>query len=143
MFVLAVLNEKLFAQLAQCIGKPGIVGDPRFATDADRLRHETELRAIIESWSLGLAAKEAVDTLIDSGVPAAEIGDIGAALDCANAASRGVIQRALHPELGPIDVPEQPARFSGVDRGGLRPAPRLDEHRQEILKELQESVSEE
>ncbi len=128
-FVLAVLNKRLFASLAGVVGRPDLPADPRFATDALRFEHEAELRAVIEAWAGGLSAAEAVAALMAAGVPAAEVQDTAAAL----AAARAVLQTVDEPELGPVMAPEQPVRFVGATRGGLRPAPRLGQHDKETL----------
>jgi CoA:oxalate CoA-transferase len=135
-FVLAVLNDKLFGSLAGCIGRPDLARDPRFGTDADRLANEAALRAAIEAWSSSLAAADAVAALVAAGVPGAEIQDISQALSSPHAVRRGVLQEALHPSLGSLRLPEQPARFGDVPRGGATPAPALDGDRQAILAEL-------
>ncbi len=127
-FVVAVLNEKLFASLAAVIGRPALSGDPRFASDSLRLANEAALRAEIEAWSRGLAASDAVARLIAAGVPAAEVGDTLTALASAEARGRPVTQTVAHPALGAFAVPEQPAHFSGAPRGVCAPAPRLGEH---------------
>lgn len=127
-FVVAVLNEKLFAALAGVIGRPELSGDPRFASDSLRLANEATLRAEIEAWSLPLTATEAVARLVAAGVPAAEVGDTLTALSGAEARGRPVTQTVVHPALGPFAVPEQPAHFAGAPRGVSAPAPRLGEH---------------
>jgi CoA:oxalate CoA-transferase len=135
-FVLAVLNEKLFATMAAIIGKPGVAQDPRFATDALRSANEPALREIIEEWSLRRSAGEAVATLIAAGVPAAEIQTMQQALDSGHAAARDPLQRMTHPVAGEIRTLEQPVRFDGAPRGGLAAAPLLGEHGAQIRAEL-------
>jgi CoA:oxalate CoA-transferase len=136
MFVLAVLNEKLFGKLAECIGRPELVGDARFGSDSDRLANEADLRAAIEGWSASLTASEAVAALVAAGVPAAEIQDMAEALTSPQARERGLLQDTHHATLGPVQVPEQPARFGGASRGGIAAAPALDADRRAILTEL-------
>jgi CoA:oxalate CoA-transferase len=136
MFVLAVLNDKLFEKLAKHIGRPDLVADPRFGSDSDRLANEAALRAEIEGWSASFTASDAVAALVAAGVPAAEIQDMAAALTSRYAEERGLLQEALHPALGRLRAPEQPARFGGAPRGGAAAAPGLDAHRHEILAEL-------
>jgi CoA:oxalate CoA-transferase len=58
------------------------------------------------------------------------------ALTSPHAEMRGLLQDTWHPRLGAIRVPEQPARFSGVPRGGTVSAPGLNADRHEILAEL-------
>lgn len=137
-FVLAVLNPKLFAVLAGLIGRTEIVTDPRFTSDSSRLRHESELRAIIEAWSLQRTASEAVAALVAAGIPAAEVADMGGALAQAERSGRAVVQEASHPALGTIKVPDQPARFEGLARGVAQAAPRLGEHEVTWLDETEE-----
>jgi CoA:oxalate CoA-transferase len=136
MFVLAVLNNKLFDILAERIGRPDLTGDERFGSDSDRLANEAALRAAIEGWSSTLTVSEAVTALVAAGVPAAAIQDMAEALTSPHAEMRGLLQDTWHPRLGAIRVPEQPARFSGVPRGGTVSAPGLNADRHEILAEL-------
>jgi CoA:oxalate CoA-transferase len=135
-FVLAVLNEKLFAALATLIGRPEIAADPRFATDSDRSANEPALKAVIESWSAGLTASEAVAMLTRGGIPAACIQSIAQALSSDQVAGRDLLQTITHPMLGAMRVPLQPVHFGGLSRGGTAPAPRLDEHGAAIRNEL-------
>jgi len=136
MFVLAVLNNKLFDILAERIGRPDLTGDERFGSDSDRLANEAALRAAIEGWSSTLTVSEAVTALVAAGVPAAAIQDMAEALTSPHAEMRGLLQDTWHPRLGAIRVPEQPARFSGVPRGGTVSAPGFNADRHEILAEL-------
>ena len=126
-FVLAVLNDKLFATLASTIGAPELGADPRYLTDAARLANEAALRQTIETWSMPLTAKDAVARLVTAGVPAAEVLDAAEALASDQAAARPPLQTVAHPTLGSLLTPEQPVRFAGAPRGGARAAPRLDE----------------
>jgi CoA:oxalate CoA-transferase len=122
LFVLAVLNSKLFEALARLIERPDLIGDARFATDPKRLEHEAELRSAIEQWSMKMTAAEAVAALVAAGVPAAEVSDIAGALDSDQAQARPATQTVVHHQLGELKVPEQPARFSDASRGGLAAA---------------------
>jgi CoA:oxalate CoA-transferase len=127
-FVLAVLNSKLFAALMRVTGTPEAAADPRFATDEARLANEPALRAIIEGWSRGRTAIDAVAALTAAGVPAAQIQSMAQALATEQAALRDPLQPMAHPVVGTIRTLEQPVRFAGASRGGLSAAPRLDEH---------------
>lgn len=125
LFVLAVLNPKLFEGLAHLIGRADLLQDARFATDAKRLENEAALRAAIEDWSTRRSAAEAVKALVSAGVPAAEVSDMAHALGSDQARARPPTQVVAHAKLGAMQVPEQPARFSGAPRGGLAAASAL------------------
>jgi len=96
-FVLAVLNSKLFATLMRVTGTPEAAADPRFASDESRLANEPALRAIIEGWSRGRTAIEAVAALTAAGVPAAQIQSMAQALATEQAALREPLQPMAHP----------------------------------------------
>jgi CoA:oxalate CoA-transferase len=74
-FVLAVLNDKLFKTMADVIGQPQIIIDPRFTTDPLRFENEAALRSLIQNWSKQITAAQAVEALQNAGVPAAEVLD--------------------------------------------------------------------
>jgi CoA:oxalate CoA-transferase len=131
--VVAVLNWKLFATLAQAIGRPELAEDPRFATDPLRLANEAELRAAIEDWAKAQTASEAVARLVAVGVPAAQVGDTATAVAAAQARGRPQTQVVERTGIGTFEVPEQPVRFVGAPRGGARAAPRLGEHDDVVL----------
>jgi CoA:oxalate CoA-transferase len=135
LFVLAVLNPKLFETLAALVGRPELASDPRFATDSARLANEPALRAIIEDWSMKRPAADAVHALIAAGVPAAEVSDMAGALESDQARARTVLQNVRHGQLGDIAVPEQPVRFAGAPRGGLPAASPLGAQTAEILSD--------
>ena len=72
-YVLAVLNNKLFAQLCAVIGQPALAHDARFATDELRSLNEPALRAAIEAWSDTLTVDQVVSHLEAAAVPTAPI----------------------------------------------------------------------
>lgn len=133
-FVLAVLNDKLFATLATLIEQPALASDPLFLTDELRLTHEAELRAKIEYWSKERTKADAVNLLIAAGVPAAEVMNTAQALSSDQAQARPILQKVHHPALGMLQVPEQPVRFKGLERGGLNAAPRLGDATDTIIQ---------
>ncbi len=135
-FAVAVLNEKLFGIFAETIGRPDLAGNPDFATDALRRRHEPALAEAIEAWAAELDAAEAVSRLNAAGVPASEIASVAEAWSSEQALVRGLASPVAHPALGALMTPEQPVHFSGVPRGGRRAAPALNEHEGQILREL-------
>jgi CoA:oxalate CoA-transferase len=127
-FVVAVLNEKLFAALCGVMERADLAADPRFASDPDRLAHEPLLRAAIEAWAGRFSAHEAVARLVAAGVPAAEVADTLEALASAEARGRPVTQTVARDDGRALTVPEQPIHFAGALRAVSRPSPRLGEH---------------
>lgn len=135
-YVLAVLNNRLFRQLADLIGQPGIADDPRFATDELRSDNEPALRALIEAWSGSLTVDEVVDALEQAAIPGAPIWHISQALSCDQVRHSGFLQDVDDERLPGLRLPSQPVKFSAY--AGSRPgrAPRLGEHTQGIMQDL-------
>jgi CoA:oxalate CoA-transferase len=134
--IIAVANNALFEKLMAAIGRPEAAADERFGTDESRRRHEPELRAIIEDWTERRRVADIVEALDAAAVPASPIWTVEEAATSSQAAFRRLLASTRHPEIGAIDVLEQPAHFSGVERGRIGPPPRLGEHTEAVLGEL-------
>lgn len=132
--VICVLNAPQFERLAACMGQPELAADPNFATDELRTSHEPELRARIEAWLSGLTVSQAVERLMQDGVPASAIAEAADAFSSPQVQARRLLPAMLHPTLGVIHTMEQPVHFIGLARGGQRPAPALGQHNAQILK---------
>ena len=123
--VIAVLNGKQFATLAEVAGSPAAATDPRFVSDESRTRHEVNVRALIERWSSGLSSADVLATLSKAGLPAAPIWDIEQAISNDHADSRGLVSMLPHPILGMAPTVGQPVRFDGEKPIAAGSAPRL------------------
>ena len=71
--VLAVGNDKQFAQLCQVIGLPHLATDERFATNQARLHHRQALIAALTPAFRQCHSHHLLDRLVEAGVPAARI----------------------------------------------------------------------
>ncbi len=126
--VVAVLNNKLFAQLCAVIGQPALATDPRFASDELRSQNEPALRAAIEAWSGALTVDQVVSQLEAAAVPTAPIWNVAQALNSPQSLHRGVLQAVDDPQLPGLRLPSQPLQFSAYERVPVQRAPRLGEH---------------
>jgi CoA:oxalate CoA-transferase len=135
-FALAVLNERLFATLAETIGQPQIARDPRFSSDALRSTNEPALRVYIEDWAAALSVSTVVERLEQAGLPNASICNVAEALESPQAIARELIRPVEDASLPGLRLPTQPVRFSGAAANRAVRAPRLGEHTDEILAML-------
>jgi crotonobetainyl-CoA:carnitine CoA-transferase CaiB-like acyl-CoA transferase len=76
-------NDGQFARLCEAIGSPGLAADPRFATNAARVAHRTELVPLLEAGLGGASAEVWQDKLTGLGVPCGRVAGIGEGLDYA------------------------------------------------------------
>jgi CoA:oxalate CoA-transferase len=132
--VICVLNELQFSRLAQCMGRPELSADPRFASDERRTQFESVLTPVIEGWLAPLAVEAAVQTLNEAGVPASSIEAPAAVFAGPQVAERQLLSSTVHPNLGPIPAMEQPVHFCGLPRGRQRPAPALGADNRVVLE---------
>jgi crotonobetainyl-CoA:carnitine CoA-transferase CaiB-like acyl-CoA transferase len=64
--VVAVGNDAQFARLCRALGLAEAAADPRFATNADRVRHRDELAALLERALAARGAAEWVAALAEA-----------------------------------------------------------------------------
>ena len=131
-FALAVGNDRLFRRLCEAIGAPALAGDPRFATNSDRVEHVESLGEALGAIFATRNAGHWIETLRAAAVPVGPINDVSEAW--ALAGSLG---------LSPVDpvtgVPNPPLRLSGERPAVRLPPPALDEHGDEIRRWLTQS----
>ena len=77
--VLAVGNERQFAALCDVLGAPEVIGDPRFATNSDRVTHRAQLREALVAKLASRAAADWAGELTRARVPAGVVNDVGGA----------------------------------------------------------------
>jgi crotonobetainyl-CoA:carnitine CoA-transferase CaiB-like acyl-CoA transferase len=126
-FALAVGNDAIYARLCEVIGRPELVADERFSTNAARLEHRDELGAELEAAFAAAPAADWVMALAESGVPAGPINDVEEAF--AFAAGLG-----LDPvdETDGVRTVRPPVRLGATPAAVRRRPPRLGEHSDEI-----------
>jgi crotonobetainyl-CoA:carnitine CoA-transferase CaiB-like acyl-CoA transferase len=88
---LAVVNDAQFRKLCLCIDRQDMADDPRFATNADRLRHRAALRMEIETAFRGWNKEALCTLLMRHGVPAGPVNTVPEALGLAHAHHRGMV----------------------------------------------------
>ncbi len=140
--VIAVLNDPTFARLGHTLGHPELIEDQRFSNDPARSANESELRRIIEAWSVTKTVDEVVSALVKQGVPAGPIWNIEQAIASGQVAERDLLVETEHATLGPIRLPGQPVRFSALAPRATSPPPRLGEHNDTYLQPRQADMEE-
>lgn len=128
--IIAAGNDRLFAKLAAALGHPEWASDRRFATNAARVAHKSELIAGIERIMLTRSKGEWIDLLEAAGVPCAPINTLPEAVSEPQAAAVGMIQKVPGDDYELMGLP---LCFDGV-RPGIRLAPPgVGQHGSEIL----------
>lgn len=134
--VLAAGNDRIFPTLCEALGAPEIATDPRFRTNPDRCEHHVELKTLIEQ---ALAARTAHDWLAhlkQRGIPTGPMNNVANVVQDPQVKARGMLLALPLPNGQPLTVAGCPVRFVGDEPVPATPAPRLDQHRQALLREL-------
>jgi len=134
--VIVVSNDGFFRRFAPLIGKPEWVEDARFATNAQRARHEPELKAAITAWSRERSVDEVVQACLEADIPAGPVWDLQKAHEQAARQDRGLVAPAGAAGARPWPLVLQPARFSAAGPAAHSADPALGQHTNDVLQEL-------
>jgi crotonobetainyl-CoA:carnitine CoA-transferase CaiB-like acyl-CoA transferase len=135
--VIAAQVDDAWARLAALVGSEALVGDPRFATPAERNAHSSEAVALVQEWCLAQPSRAACIAVLDkAGVPCAPVQRIDEVLADPQTIARGMVVEQDHPVLGRVRLPNLPYRFSDCDTSPRSPAPLLGEHNRSIAEGL-------
>ncbi len=132
--VMVCFAEGLFRQLTTLMGKPELADDPRFKTNADRNRHEDELRTLIADWTVTQTQDEIIQALIDIRIPAAPVWDLKQVVESDHAQTRHLIVDGDHQKFGAVPLVPQPVKFSNSETQSKPSTPMLGEHTDDILR---------
>ncbi|MBO1076854.1 CaiB/BaiF CoA transferase family protein [Roseomonas marmotae] len=133
--MVAVGNDRQFAQFCAVLGLPDVPADPRFATNRQRMAHKPELLPLLQGALLQRTAGEWVALLNEAGISSGPLNDFGAALEDPQLRHRGMWGEMPHPRAGTMPFVANPVRFSGTPVVYDRAPPQLGEHTEEVLAE--------
>jgi crotonobetainyl-CoA:carnitine CoA-transferase CaiB-like acyl-CoA transferase len=128
--VVAVASDAQYADLCAAIGRADLGEDPRFVTNANRVRHRDELSALLNAHFVTAGAASWISKMIEAGIPCGTVRSIPEALASADVQNLATIE---HRSAGPIKQVLGPIRINDEYLGAILPPPRLDEHHDELL----------
>ncbi|MBB4272637.1 CaiB/BaiF CoA transferase family protein [Rhizobium mongolense] len=135
--ILAVGNDNQFRRLCTILGLDGIAGDERFSTNKARVVNRDEVRRLISTETLKWQKADLLKACEENAVPAGAINTIEEMFADPQIKARGL--RIDLPDAAgnvipgvrtPVVLSETPLRYE-------RPGPRLGEHQEEVLVELE------
>lgn len=136
MVVDAVGNDP-FAKVARSIGRPELVGDPRFASPELRVQNRAELRRILSDWTQSRDGHAVADMLQQEGVPAAPMMRLDDVERDRHLRERRAFGEFHQPQIsGSLPTNLAEARFTRIADPRLCPAPLAAEHTRPILREV-------
>ena len=127
--VIGAGNDNLFRKLARALARPDLEADPRFATNADRVRNREILVPLLEVEVAQRSIAEMRALLDEAGVPNAPVQRIDQVVEEPHAKALGIIQPGPEGALPTVGLP---LRFDGARPPYERAAPRLGQHTHEL-----------
>jgi crotonobetainyl-CoA:carnitine CoA-transferase CaiB-like acyl-CoA transferase len=131
---LAVASDAQWAALRRLLGDPDWARDAALDTPAGRRARHDSIDQGIEVWMAGRKQDEAVEALLEVGVPAHPVINAHYLMPNPQLEHRRFFQTLEHPITGPTRYPGLPMRFSALgDPLHRSPPPTLGQHNDEVL----------
>jgi crotonobetainyl-CoA:carnitine CoA-transferase CaiB-like acyl-CoA transferase len=97
-------NDNVFRRLAETMGRPELVEDPRFSTPTGRWQNVDALEAEMGAWSATLDAADIEARLNANGVPSARIYTMAEVFDDPHFKARDMLVTVPSDELGSVTL---------------------------------------
>ena len=129
-------NQANWERLCGAIGRPDLLQDPRFATNAERMANLGTLIPTLEDTFAAHDTAHWLDTLEKAGVPGGPINDIADVYADPQVQARQMMVEMEHRQAGRVRNIGIPVKLSDTPAEIRRPAPTLGQHTDEVLSEL-------
>jgi crotonobetainyl-CoA:carnitine CoA-transferase CaiB-like acyl-CoA transferase len=133
--MVAVGNDSQFKKLCDVLGRPELGADPRYATNADRVRERSALVATLAQTIGTWEGSALLSRLEVVGVPAGPVNTIADVFQDPQIMHRQMLHSLGAPGAAVPSV-RTPIQFSEANLSISRPAPQLGEHTAEVMREL-------
>ena len=135
---LSAAAPSITRRVLELTGGPGTADDPRFRTNADRVRHIEEVDAIVGGWIARHTLKEVLDAFEKAEAAIGPVYDIAQICEDPQYLARESITTVDDADLGPLRMQNVFPRMLRTP-GRIRHAgPRIGAHQREVLDELVE-----
>lgn len=134
--LIGVASEPLWQRFCEVTGLQHMVNDPRFKTNADRVRNRAETIRAVRAVICTQPSAHWANLLANEGIPCAQINTFADVLAHPHTKHSGLVVDYESSAHGPLKAIVQPVKFDGERMAAGTAPPRLGEHTQEVLKEL-------
>ncbi len=132
-FIVAVGNEGQFARMCEVIGRPELVTDGRFATNASRVNNREEMTAILREIFLTRTKRQWLDELERVGVPCGPINTIADVFADPQVRARELRLELPHPTIGSVPSVANPIKYSATPLAYAAAPPMLGADTEQVL----------
>ncbi len=133
---LSASTQQMTERLFRSIGREDLVADPRFRTNAGRLRHADDLDAVLGAFIAGRTQAENVAYFERAEVTIGPVYDISEFLEDPHVRARELNVECPDEDMEAMPMHNVVPRLLGTPGAIRRPAPRLGEHNAELLAQI-------
>ena len=134
--ILAVGNDGQFERFCGVAGCPELAADPRYARNADRVRHRDTLVPLLAARMKQRPRADWLTALDAAKVPCGPINDLGEVFDDPQVRARGMTLDVPHPHSDALRLVASPLKLSATPVSLRRAPPLLGQHTDEVLDEI-------
>ena len=129
---LSATSQSTFESLAQAMGMPELVRDPRFPNNVARVEHKDALNAILQDWLGRRSLAEVMAQLVPAGGVVGPVYTAGQIVNDPLYQAREDILQVEDPDLGQTRVLGVAPKFSQTPGAVEHLGPALGEHNQQV-----------
>ena len=126
-------QQHFFKALCDIVGRPELFDDPRFASNAERVKHNDVLIEMLAAEMRKQPSAHWLAALEEAGVPAGPVLHYDEVFTDPHILARDMVVRTDHPVTGPFHTMGVTVKLSDTPGSVRLPAPRLGEHNDEVL----------
>ena len=135
--IATVIGEPVFRRWARMLGEEHWLEDPRLGDDQSRADHGEIISQRMGAWCAERSSAEALAALEEASIVAGEVCSPQQALDDPHIRAAHLLEERSYPGLeASLPLAPTPIELSETPGSYRRPAPRIGEHTDEILKSL-------
>jgi crotonobetainyl-CoA:carnitine CoA-transferase CaiB-like acyl-CoA transferase len=127
-------QENFFRKLCEMIGKSELVDDPRFKTNALRVKNNDQMVAILQAEIVKRSTADWMTALEEVGIPAGPVLYHDEVFTDPQILARGMVAEVEHAKAGRQKTLGVPIKMSASKTGVRRAAPTLGQHDADLKK---------
>ena len=133
---LSASTQKMAERTFRAIGREDLVNDPRYRTNAERVKHAEELDAIIGAFIVERTQADNVEFFEKAEVTIGPIYDVAQIVEDPHILERELLADYPDTDMGQFPMHHVVPRLMGTPGSIRTPAPSLGQHNRELLGEL-------